>query len=150
MLDMFYVDLKCMDPEAHKKWTGQDNTRILENLRLADSICRSGAIHVRIPVVEGVNDSEENIRKTADFCGTLENCAELEFLPYHRLGIHAYRQLQRQYALEDRKPMNRWNVYERMRFLCEENRSFDISISGFPVYSREKGVLPVTREELEA
>ena len=32
-LQMFYVDVKTMDPEKHKKWTGQDNACILENIR---------------------------------------------------------------------------------------------------------------------
>ncbi len=35
-LQMFYVDVKCMDPGKHKKWTGQDNAIILENIRRAD------------------------------------------------------------------------------------------------------------------
>lgn len=35
-LQMFYADVKCMDPGKHKKWTGQDNAIILENIRRAD------------------------------------------------------------------------------------------------------------------
>ena len=148
-LDMFYVDLKLMYAERHKKWTGQENSRIIENIREADRICKTGAIHVRIPVVEGVNDDVENIRKTADFCAQLKNCREFEFLPYHRLGIHAYRQLGRTYLLEEKNSMSRWDVYERMSFLCEEKYPFDISISGLPVYQRNTGKVRVTEEELK-
>ena len=100
--------------------------------------------------MEGVNDNADNILATAEFCAGLKNCAELEFLPYHRLGIHAYRQLQRPYPLEDRKPMNRFDVYERMGFLCDREWPFDIRISGMEVYSRETGKIAVTEEELKA
>ena len=148
-LDTVYIDVKCMSAETHRQWTGVSNERILSNLQLADGVCRKDALHVRVPVVEGVNDEAENIRKTAEFCAGLVNCAELEFLPYHRLGIHAYRQLQRPYPLDDRKPMNRLDVYERMGFLCGGEWPFDIRISGMEVYSRKTGKIPVTEEELK-
>ena len=149
-LDMVYADIKCMSPTMHKKWTGGSNEKILSNLKLADEICRENAIHIRVPVVEGVNDTAANILATAEFCANMKNCAELEFLPYHRLGIHAYRQLQRPYPLEDRKPMNRFDVYERMGFLCDREWPFDIRISGMDVYSRKTGKIEVTEEELKA
>lgn len=149
-LQMFYTDVKCMDSNRHKKWTGQENGIILENIRRADKICARKAIHVRVPLVEGINDDPENIRKTAEFCAELENCSELEFLPYHRLGLHAYRQLERTYALEEKASMNRLDVYQKMGFLCEQQWSFDIAISGLQLYAAGKGRLPVTEEELKA
>lgn len=138
-LQMFYADVKCMDPGKHKKWTGQDNAIILENIRRADAFCQPHSLHIRLPLVAGVNDDKENILKTAQFCQELKNCQELEFLPYHRLGLHAYRQLGRDYLLEDRKPMSPADVYQRMGFLCEGNWSFDIAIAGSQVYQAGKG-----------
>lgn len=150
LLDMVYVDLKCMNPEKHKKWTGRDNAQILENVKRADEICRRRALHIRVPLVEGVNDDEENICATARFCMELQNCCELEFLPYHRLGLHAYRQLGRPYLLEEKAAMNRFDVYQKMGFLCEETFPFDIRISGMEVYRAGTGKVPVTEEELKA
>ena len=149
-LQMFYVDVKTMDPEKHKKWTGQDNACILENIRKADAICAPHSIHVRVPLVEGVNDDVENIRKTAQLCQELKNCQELEFLPYHRLGLHAYRQLGRKYQLEEHTSMSRWDVYQKMGFLCETDWTFDISISGLEVYKAGIGKTGVTEEVLKA
>ncbi len=147
-LRLAYIDLKCMDPLGHQHWTGVDNQIILENIRLADEVCRPGAIHIRIPVIAGVNDSRANLEASADFCGMLKNCSELEFLPYHRLGTHAYRQLMREYPMEGRKPMNRLDVYRRMGFLCDRKYSFRIRISGMTVYDPGRGKIPVTEEEL--
>ena len=132
-LQMFYADVKCMDPKRHKKWTGQDNALILDNIRRADAICQPSSIHIRLPLVAGINDDEENIRKTAEFCRELKNCRELEFLPYHRLGVHTYRQLGRKYQLEDHKSMSRQDVYQKMSFLCQDQWPYDLTISGLQV-----------------
>ena len=137
-LEMFYTDIKCMDSEKHKKWTGQYNERILENIREANHICAPKALHARLPLIENVNDDQENIYKTAKFCAELDNCTELEFLPYHRLGLHAYQQLYRPYLLNENKPMNRLDVYQKISFLFEEKLPFDISISGLTVYQDGK------------
>lgn len=150
LLDSFYVDIKCLGPAAHKRWTGADNGLILDNLRLADSICRPNALHARVPLVAGVNDGADNVRSTAELCRSLHNCVELEFLPYHRLGLHAYRQLQRDYPLADLPPMNRWDVWQRMGFLCDEDHPFAIAISGLQVYDPAAGKITYTEEELKA
>lgn len=148
-LNTMYIDVKLMDDEAHHQWTGVSNQTILENIRYADTICKPKSIHIRLPLVEGVNDSAENIQATADFCATLGNCVELEFLPYHRLGVHAYEQLQREYALADRKPMTRFDVYEKMKFLLEQNLPYRMRISALDIYTPESGIIPVTEEQLK-
>jgi pyruvate formate lyase activating enzyme len=57
---------------------------------------------VRIPIVPGCNDSEENILATAKFVGQLgENVQRVELLPYHRLGTHRYQQLGMTYGLAE-------------------------------------------------
>lgn len=129
-LDEFYVDIKLMDGELHKKWTGRDNTSILENTKKAALACRENTIHIRVPLVWNVNDSYENIASTADFCRNLFSCRELEFLPYHRLGQAAYGYLGRDYALGNLPAMTYDQAYEKVKFLREENLPFPVKISG--------------------
>ena len=97
--DFIYFDLKHMDSGEHRKITGKGNESILENL------CRMNEhgkeICVRTPVVPGWNDSEENIRKTAEFIAPLENIQKYELLAYHRLGISKYKILGKPFLLED-------------------------------------------------
>ena len=63
--DMIISDLKHMDADLHKKYTGASNERILENLkRLAD---KDRELILRIPVIPEVNDDMENVTATADF-----------------------------------------------------------------------------------
>lgn len=106
------------------------NETILKNIRRAADECARDAIHVRIPLVWGVNDSTENIRATAEFCRDLPNCAELEFLPYHRLGKATYGYLDREYKLKELPVMTRSDVSKKVAFLSELDLPFPLKVSG--------------------
>ncbi len=97
--DLFLFDLKLMDSNQHRLWTGADNGLILHNLeRLASS---GAAIHIRIPLIRGVNDSEENIESSARFLAELagEN-REVHLLPYHNIAENKYARLGVEYDSE--------------------------------------------------
>ena len=77
-----------MDDDAHKQLTSSSNTKILENARLIASEF-DGRLVFRLPLVPGMNDSEENIKATAGFIlSTGRN--ELNILPVHHLGREKY------------------------------------------------------------
>ena len=132
-LDAFYVDLKIMDSIQHKKWTGVDNHTILENTKKAAQECKKGALHVRVPLIWNINDSQENIIKTAEFCKNLASCQELEFLPYHRLGQITYEYLGKTYALEQLSAMTWKDAWERGKCLEELQLPFETKIAGRPI-----------------
>ena len=101
-VDLVYFDLKHMDALAHKELTGVSNKRILGNARLVSS---SNPLVIRIPVVPGCNDSDENILATGRFAAELgTNLQWVELLPYHKIGAQTYRRLGRKYALENVEP----------------------------------------------
>jgi pyruvate formate lyase activating enzyme len=83
-VDLVLYDLKLMDDAGHKEYTGVSNRAILENLRRLSTLGR--AIRVRIPLVHGVNDDPENIRRTAEFLKPLPNIERVSVLPYHKGG----------------------------------------------------------------
>lgn len=83
--DLFLYDLKLMDPDQHKKWTGIGNKRILKNLQ---ALAKTGAdIQIRIPLIKGVNSDAENIEATAVFVAALPGPLKtIKLLPYHNLA----------------------------------------------------------------
>jgi pyruvate formate lyase activating enzyme len=84
LADLFLFDIKHVDEAAHVEWAGTPNGRILENL---ESLARvHDAIWVRIPVVPGVNDDPENMRRTAALAAALPGVQRVNLLPYHELG----------------------------------------------------------------
>ena len=101
-LDLVYFDIKHMDPLVHKELTGVSNERILEN---AGRVSAVRPLIIRIPVVPGYSDSDDNILATARFAAELgEYFERIELLPYHKFGSQTYSRLGREYALEDVDP----------------------------------------------
>ena len=86
MTDLFLVDLKHMDSERHKFFTGVPNETIHDNIRL---ISESGArFWIRIPLIAGVNADDDNLVKSADFLASLPTKPEMvNILVYHDIGI---------------------------------------------------------------
>lgn len=129
-LNVLYVDIKLMDEELHKKWVGLDNSLILDNLRKIDESDYLLNISVRIPLIPDVNDSDANLADTAKFCKSLRKLQEIELLPYHRLGLETYRNLERDYPLKELVPPTRERVLERATFLLQQNPGVPIRVGG--------------------
>ncbi|OIO00910.1 MAG: pyruvate formate lyase-activating protein [Desulfovibrionaceae bacterium CG1_02_65_16] len=90
--DLLLFDCKHMDPECHKALTGKDNALILRNLRNA---LRSGTeVRIRMPLMPGLNDTEENIAAMASFFGEF-GLHEIEIMPCHFFGRSKYLALDR-------------------------------------------------------
>jgi pyruvate formate lyase activating enzyme len=93
--DLVLYDLKHMDSDLHKKYTGVANDLILENaLKVAK---RKEGMVFRIPLVGGVNTGRENIEAVAQFAMEA-GVQEIHLLPYHSLGESKYGKLGRQYT----------------------------------------------------
>lgn len=87
--ELFLFDLKQMDPERHRRCTGVSNERILENLRrLSDT---GKEIEIRMPLVPGFNDEEENLEAAGRFLAGLKPLRGVRLLPYHSFGRSKYR-----------------------------------------------------------
>jgi pyruvate formate lyase activating enzyme len=82
--DMFLYDVKSMDPQVHKAYTGVDNALILDNL--AALLERGARVWIRVPVVVGVNDNEDEMRALAAFLEKHGLPEKIELLPYHAMG----------------------------------------------------------------
>jgi len=90
--DLVLADLKMMDNELHRQWTGKHNSTILENIYKLDA---SGIPYfIRTPVVPGVNDNEAEILSMAKFAASLKNLKKYELLPYHTLASCKYTNLE--------------------------------------------------------
>lgn len=86
--DNFLFDVKAASEEVHIRGTGVSNSRILENLRWLDAQGKN--IYIRVPVIPGINDDPEEIRKIGDIVQELTSVRELRLLPYHTFGREKY------------------------------------------------------------
>ena len=80
-VDLYLVDLKHMDPASHQRLTGASNDVILQNLERLAPLARQ--IIIRIPIIPGANDSEENVAAAGRFVAGLGGIARVDLLPYN-------------------------------------------------------------------
>lgn len=100
-VDLFLYDIKQIDPVEHNRWTGVYNERILSNLCLL--LQRQHCVKVRLPLLNGVNTAPEDIEGVARFLLPYrehKNFKGIDLLPYHKLGISKYRQLDMEYSFD--------------------------------------------------
>jgi pyruvate formate lyase activating enzyme len=90
--ELLLVDLKLMDSEKHRLYTGVPNETILQNIRI---LAEQGSNFViRIPLIEGINADEENIEATARFLSPLtSHPLTVHLLPYHDVGKDKHRRM---------------------------------------------------------
>lgn len=83
--NLFLCDIKHIDSDKHKEWTGAENTKILANLQyLAGSDVE---MIIRIPVVPGFNDTVDDLKKIAVFIDSLGIVKHINLLPYSSGGV---------------------------------------------------------------
>lgn len=102
-LQLVLFDLKVMDADTHRRQTGVSNRIILENLT------RIGAgttpLRIRVPLIPGITDGDENLSAIARFAANLEALEGIDLLPYHRIGEEKYRRLKRTNKMASAVPL---------------------------------------------
>ena len=124
--DMFLYDIKHLDPEMHRKYTGVDNALILDNLR---KMSDAGApINIRLPLIAGINDDDQEIQALIEYLKDI-HVLKINLLPYHRTGSDKYERLNMQYQGFDMQPPSSERMEEiRTQFI---NAGYpDVKIGG--------------------
>ncbi|MDO9128420.1 MAG: glycyl-radical enzyme activating protein [Anaerolineales bacterium] len=116
-VDLFLYDLKLVDAEKHRQFTGVSNERILANLQALSQ--HGHKIIFRVPIIPGINDDEETIRQIASLAASLPHLDGIELLPYHHIGVDKYARLNKAYLLPDAQPPSEEKIAELSRILQE-------------------------------
>lgn len=96
--DKVIADIKLIDPVRHKAATGVDNALILSNIkRLAQS---DANLLLRVPLIPGYTDDEENIRGIAEFVASLGRDIPVELLNYNPMCREKYESLRQEYLMD--------------------------------------------------
>jgi pyruvate formate lyase activating enzyme len=104
--DLVYYDLKLIDRELHRHYTGYDNDLILQNLQVLSG---SGVPFViRVPLVPGVTDTNENLSGIARAVQGLPGLVEVDLLPYNRAAgaKYAYAGMEFKPDYDEKRPVN--------------------------------------------
>jgi pyruvate formate lyase activating enzyme len=102
-IDLALMDIKNINSDIHKEYTGISNEIILENVKQVSKITQ---MVVRVPVIPNFNSSEQSILETCKFVKTLNNVDTVHLLPYHTYGENKYDLLGRDYLMKESKSVN--------------------------------------------
>jgi pyruvate formate lyase activating enzyme len=87
-VDLVFFDLKLMDSAEHRRHTGRDNSPILRNF---ETLAAGGIPYVvRVPLVPGVTDTDENLTAIAEAVAGSTNLVRVDLLPYNRAAGGKY------------------------------------------------------------
>ena len=115
--DLVIADIKHMDSDKHKEYTGAGNEIILGNIKRTVELGKK--LVIRTPVIPGYNGDDENIRKTGEFLkGLGGNIVQYQLLPYRRLGTEKYDSLGMKYPMEVYRPPERSEWERNLVFLA--------------------------------
>ena len=89
-LDVIHYDIKGLDRERHRRFTGLPNDLILRNFRRLCEVFPHDRIVVRTPFIPGVNGTVEDVRAIGEFLRSIGDDLHYELLPYHRYGESKY------------------------------------------------------------
>jgi pyruvate formate lyase activating enzyme len=129
-VDHFLFDIKHIDSEKHKHFTGAGVRLIQENLKKLARV--HPHIIVRVPVIPGFNDTRKELFAIADRAASL-GLKEINFLPYHRYGSGKYGLLGRDYPMKTcGDPPSTKQITENLQTLkpSVENRGLKVQIGG--------------------
>ena len=87
--DYFLFDLKLIDDDLHKKYTGVSNKLILSNLKILAE--RGEKVVIRIPLIPGITDTKENLSQISDYISKFKNINRVDLLPYNEFAESKYR-----------------------------------------------------------
>jgi len=124
--DLFLFDLKFIDDERHKKYTGISNALILENL--SKLIEFDADVHVRIPLIPGYTDSEENLAQTAEFLSGFKRKLKISLLPYNPIGEEKYKRFGMKLRVNNVKKQSVDELKDHLQFF--EHIDADIWLEG--------------------
>jgi pyruvate formate lyase activating enzyme len=102
LVDLFLFDVKLVDDARHRALTGLPVGPILDNLGALAEV--HGNVWIRIPVVPGHTDGEDDLAATASLLARLPGVHRVSLLPYHSTGAAKARRLGRDYPLDALAP----------------------------------------------
>lgn len=86
--DLIFFDLKIIDPVMHSLYTGYDNAPILRNLQTLAELGKP--FHVRVPLVPGVTDIDDNLIAIAERVQGIPGLVRVDLLAYNQAAGGKY------------------------------------------------------------
>ncbi len=112
---LIILDIKMLDNENYNKYIKADFSKVLEFLKLANKY--ECSVWVSFVVLEGINDSLNDINTLIDIINKYNNIKRVQIIPYHTLGVHKYSELDMEYTLKNQKETKKETVKKIQEYI---------------------------------
>jgi pyruvate formate lyase activating enzyme len=126
LVDLFLFDLKFIDDQQHRRYTGVSNQTILENLQELSEMKQN--IVIRIPLIPHITDTVENLEQIAGYLSQFPVIRRIDLLPYNPMGEQKYKKLNKIQKITNLKHQSRKELEEIKSLFT--SRSFEVMIGG--------------------
>ena len=121
--DLVLLDIKQIDPEKYKALTSVSLKPTLDFLKYLSEINKP--VWLRYVLVPGYTDNEKDLEAWAKFVSNFKNVERVDILPFHQMGGHKWKEVNKVYQLENvLAPTN-----EEVKKAEEIFRSYGLKIS---------------------
>ncbi len=114
-VDGFLYDIKLLDPQLHRGYTGVDNTPILANFRRA--LASGKPVRMRVILIPGLTDTPENLAGLVALAKDYRFAGPVDLMPFHRLGSGKYHHLGSSYDMDSFEPPTKQRLAEVIALL---------------------------------
>lgn len=122
LCDLWLYDVKSADGVKFAAICGGELDRVVANLRYLASV--GANVRVRVPVIPGFNDSDEDAEAICDLVEDV-GLGTVDLLPFHRMGAAKYRAMGQVYAYADVRPPDDREI---KRLFDIYSRRFDVKV----------------------
>ena len=147
-VDLILLDIKVIDSDKHKEYTGVPNERILENaIYIANHVKQYGKkMWIRTPIIPRYTATEDNIKGIAEFIvNKLENIPERwDLLAFNNLCTSKYERLGMEWPLKD-EPLMKKEEMEQFFEIANEFGVKNVQWSGMT--KREESEEPTNKKD---
>lgn len=124
LVDLVLFDIKLMDRELHKKYTGVYNDLIHTNLnRFLET---EAEIFIRIPLIPDITDTRDNLTAIAEYVLSFNRDLHVDLLPFHNYGENKYKMIGMAYTLSEKRRQNNEKLNECLHIFT--NRGIDCTL----------------------
>lgn len=104
LADCFLFDIKIINNDLHKKYTGVPVNGILENLKWLDKNNKN--VILRFPVIPGITNTTQNLSEIKSLIKSLKNINQIDLLPYHNISNGKYTRFKKENKMKNTEALS--------------------------------------------
>lgn len=130
-VDTFLYDFKLMDSKKQLYWLGTDTSIINDNLKKLSAV--HSRIVIRIPLIPGINDTDEEFEAMMNFLDSLKKIQAIHILPFHQLGSFKYKLIGENYKMIGGEENNQLRIAACVNIAEQHGYFVDVGGTAFPI-----------------